>query len=70
MELYLKRMLTEKDDLESKIRKAKAALTNQHIHLDKTQNMLLEKQIAHMQDYATILNARINYEKKIAGIDR
>ena len=69
MENFLKRMITESDDLMGKIKKAEKALTNDSLHLDKTQETLLASQIEGMKEYQKYLNARIGYEKKLAGIN-
>lgn len=69
MENFLKRMITELDDLGGKIKKAEKALTNESLHLDKTQEMLLTSQVNGMKEYQKYLNARIGYEKKLAGLD-
>ncbi len=68
MENFLKRMVTELDDLTGKIKKAKKALTNESLHLDKTQESLLASQVNGMKEYQKYLNARIGYEKKLAGM--
>lgn len=65
---YIKRMETEKTDLEGKLRKAKNALLKaDEIRLDKTQTVLLERQIEFMGKYLETLNLRIEHDKKIHG---
>lgn len=66
MENFLKRMLTEYDDLTGKIKKAEKALAG--LKLDKTQETLLSNQIEGMREYQKYLHARIGYEKKLAGV--
>lgn len=61
-------METEKTDLEGKLRKAKNALLKaDEIRLDKTQTVLLERQIEFMGKYLETLNLRIEHDKKIHG---
>lgn len=65
---YIKRMETEKTDLEGKLRRAKNALLKaDEIRLDKTQAALLERQIEFMGKYLETLNLRIEHEKRIHG---
>lgn len=65
---YIKRMETEKTDLEGKLRRAKNALLKaDEIRLDKTQTALLERQIEFMDKYLETLNLRIEHDKKIHG---
>lgn len=65
---YIKRMETEKTDLEGKLRRAKNALLKaDEIRLDKTQAALLERQIEFMGKYLETLNLRIEHEKSIHG---
>ena len=65
---YIKRMETEKTDLEGKLRRAKNALLKaDEIRLDKTQTALLERQIDFMDKYLETLNLRIEHDKKIHG---
>lgn len=65
---YIKRMETEKADLEGKLRRAKNALLKaDEIRLDKTQTALLERQIEFMDKYLETLNLRIEHDKGIHG---
>lgn len=65
---YIKRMETEKSDLEGKLRRARNALEKaDEIRLDKTQTALLERQIEFMGKYLETLNLRIEHDRKIHG---
>lgn len=61
---YIKKMITEKEDLEGRIKKAKAALNNADIKLNEKQKELLSNQIDAMKNYLHFLNVRIEYETK------
>lgn len=62
MRHYVERMLTEKKDLEDKIKKAKKAVESNPYDMDKTQKLLLAEQIKYMESYLDMLNQRIEYE--------
>ena len=62
MKEYVKRMITERDDLKGKISKAKKALENPPYGSDQTGLNLLETQLGYMEQYLEVLNKRIDYE--------
>lgn len=62
MRHYVERILTEKKDLEDKIKKAKKAVESNPYDMDKTQKLLLAEQIKYMESYLDMLNQRIEYE--------
>ena len=64
MKQYVERMYTEKEDLERKIKKAKAVIEIVPFGMDKTQIMLLAEQVKAMEQYLSVLNERIAYESK------
>ena len=61
MELFIKKMITEKDDLIGKIKKAENAITNNPFNMDKEERDLLKEQIPYMKSYLAILQSRIDY---------
>lgn len=61
---FVKRMVTEREDLEGKIRKLKAALENRDLHLNKEQVDLLNQQLEHMRGYHDTLCKRIALESR------
>lgn len=62
MRQYVERILTEKKDLEGKIKRAKKAVESNLYDMDKTQKLLLAEQIKYMERYLDMLNQRIEYE--------
>lgn len=64
MRQYVERILTEKKDLEGKLKRAKNAIEKNPYGMNKTQIMLLCEQIKCMESYLDILNQRIEYETK------
>lgn len=62
MQLYVERMIKERDDLKGKIRKAKAALENKPFDMTEIGEELLTEQVKAMESYLNILNQRIEYE--------
>ena len=63
---YIKRMITEKEELYDKVDKCINFITGEKfITLDGYQKELLIKQHSAMTNYLVILNARINYEKEL-----
>lgn len=62
MELYKKRMIIEKEDLQGKIKKAKKAIELPPYGMDKHALVLLAKQIEYMEGYLRILKERIDYK--------
>lgn len=63
MELYVTRMMTEKTDLEGKIKKAKKAIIGNPYGMTENDKHLLEKQIEYMESYLEILSKRIDLAK-------
>lgn len=61
---FVKRMITEREDLEGKIRKLKAALVNRDLHLSTVQVDLLNQQLEYMKGYRDTLCKRIALESK------
>jgi len=61
MQHYLEKMVTEKQDLEGKIKRAKNAIENSPFGMDKTQHALLVKQVKAMEVYLDCLTKRIEY---------
>lgn len=61
MQHYLERMIKEKEDLESKINRAKKAIENPYFGMDKNQHALLVKQVKAMEVYLDCLTERIEY---------
>ena len=62
MQLYVERMIKERDDLKGKIRKDKAALENKPFDMTEIGGELLTEQVKAMESYLNILNQRIEYE--------
>jgi hypothetical protein len=62
MQEFIKRMISERDDLKGKISRAKKAVENPPFGSDATSINLLESQIKPMEEYLTILEKRIEYE--------
>lgn len=62
MQEYVKRMITEKTDLEGKIKKAKKAVENPPFGSDTEGLNLLETQIGFMEQYLDVLERRIEHE--------
>lgn len=60
---YVKRMVTEAEDLSGKIKRAETAITQNPYGMDATSKDLLSKQIVPMKEYLEILNQRIKYEE-------
>lgn len=63
MQLYIKRMITEKNDLQAKIKKANCLLANVPFGMNKKQVLLLAEQVKAMEIYLACLNERLKYEK-------
>lgn len=61
---FVKRMITEREDLEGKIKRLKAALENRDLHLGKEQIDLLNQQLGFMRGYHDTLCKRIALESK------
>lgn len=62
MQEFIKKMITERDDLKGKISKVKKAIENPPFGSDQTSLNLLEAQLEPMERYLTILEKRIEYE--------
>lgn len=63
---YIKRMITEKEELYDKVDKCIKFITGEKFTtLDGYQKELLIKQHSAMTNYLIVLNARINYEKEL-----
>lgn len=62
MKQYVERMVREKEDLEGKIKKAKAALEKRPFDMTDIGFELLTKQVEAMKSYLNVLNQRIEYE--------
>lgn len=63
MQKYIERMITEKNDLSGKIKRAEAAILNPPYGSDKHGLSLLAEQIEIMKSYEDILQERIEYER-------
>lgn len=62
MQNYIERMITEKNDLSGKIKRAENAVLNPPYGSDKHGLSLLAEQIKSMKEYERILSERIEYE--------
>ena len=63
MQEYIKRMITERDDLKGKIARNKRALENPPYGADEEGLNLLALQVTHMEKYLDVLERRINHEE-------
>ncbi len=63
MQEFIKRMITERDELKGKISKAKKAIENPPYGSDKEGMNLLALQLSHMEKYLDVLEQRIRYEE-------
>lgn len=63
MQKYIERMITEKNDLSGKIKRAENAVLNPPYGSDKHGLSLLAEQIKAMKSYESILQERIEYER-------
>ena len=63
MKEYVRRMITEKNDLSGKIKKAENAVLNPPYGSDKHGLLLLAEQVKAMKEYERILAERIEYER-------
>ena len=64
MQNFVKKMITEKTELEGKIKRARAAIENPPFGSTKESIMLLGEQIKAMESYHYWLSERITYEEK------
>ena len=62
MQEFVKKMLTERDDLKGKIKKCEKIISNPPFGADKEGMDLLFKQVAAMKDYLYWLEHRIKKE--------
>jgi len=63
MQAYIKKMVTERDDLKGKISKCKKALENPPYGSDQEGMNLLETQVGFMEQYLDVLERRISHEE-------
>ena len=63
MQKYIERMITEKNDLSGKIKRAESAVLNPPYGSDKHGLSLLAEQIEIMKSYEQKLEERIEYER-------
>lgn len=65
MELYIQRMIDEKQELDTKLEKLVAFRTGEKASiLDENQKSLMDRQAEVMNTYSKVLAERINYEMK------
>ena len=62
MQQFIKKMITERDDLKGKIAKAKKVLENPPFGSDQEGLDLLETQVGFMEQYLDVLERRIKHE--------
>lgn len=67
MQKYIQRMLTEKTDLQGKIKKAKEAIDGNPFGMDNKQKELLVEQVKYMESYLSCLEKRIDYDSSKGG---
>lgn len=63
MKQFVERMIREKKDLNSKIKKAKIAFENRPFDMDDKGFALLAKQVEIMESYVKILEKRIKHSE-------
>ena len=63
MQKYIERMITEKNDLRGKIKRAENVVLNPPYSSDKYGLLLLAEQVKAMKEYERILAERIKYER-------
>lgn len=59
MELHVKRMLVEKEDLDGKIKRVKALILTNPYGLSTNEKSLLQEQVGYMEQYREVLDKRI-----------
>lgn len=64
MQAFVKRMITERDDLKGKITRAEKAVSNPPFGADEKSITLLRNQLKPMKEYLAILEDRIEYCNK------
>lgn len=62
MQQFIKKMITERDDLKGKITRCKKALENPPYGSDQEGLNLLETQVSFMEQYLDVLERRIKHE--------
>ena len=67
MQKYLEKMITEAEELDARIVKAKKVLLTEPFGTDEMGLHLLDKQVQAMSVYSDLLHQRIEYEKKRGG---
>lgn len=67
MKQYQERLFRERKDLVGRIKKAKQTISAVPYGIDKHQIMLLAEQVKVMEQYLSILDERIDYEKTFRG---
>lgn len=63
MELYVQRMITEKEDLEGKIKKSNKILENNPFNMTVEEKKYLKEQVNIMNSYLNVLKKRIDLAK-------
>jgi hypothetical protein len=63
MQAYIKKMITERDDLKGKVSRAKKVIENPPFDSDAEGLKLLSLQVSHMEKYLEVLEQRIKYEE-------
>lgn len=63
MQKYVEKMIIEKKDLESKIKRAENVIENPPYGTDKTGMLLLAEQVKAMKEYLSCLNSRLIHEQ-------
>ena len=64
MQAFIKRMITERDDLKGKIARANKVLENPPYGSTEEGLNLLASQVPHMEKYLDVLERRIKYESE------
>ena len=64
MQLFVKRMIEERDALASKIKKADTAVNSNLYGMSDDDKSLLSEQLGYMKEYLRVLNKRISIHEK------
>lgn len=64
MQLFVKRMIEERDALASKIKKADTAVKSNPYGMSDDDKSLLSEQLGYMKEYLRVLNKRISIHEK------
>lgn len=64
MQAFIKKMITERDDLKGKIAQANKVLKNPPYGSTEEGLNLLASQVTHMEKYLDVLERRIKYESE------